>query len=277
LLQIEQIWQDGGFQQPTDKIDPVDVFRTSWFGRQKWNDWAHTRLVVDRFVDTASACCFARFMEGVSPHLSLEGTYRVETCRAGGWALFPMAGQEFAYWIPSAPKARKVDTFGRILDEIDCPIGSIEMRPNGLTVVLGPVPGYCIDCLAWRFPADDKNIRSTLLDLPAIETQAIFLWGSHTTYQRLTDVYDHLIHGHVYENRFAWPHRRKICSENDAHALRRASGLERTTGKRLYTLLKRQLLLSVLARQDKDGGWRHGEWTDGMNRITACTAAPCTC
>ena len=42
------------------------------------------------------------------------------------------------------------------------------------------------------------------------------------------------------------------------------SGLELATGKLIYTLLKRQLLFSVIARQSEDGGWYHGEWTDLM-------------
>jgi hypothetical protein len=41
-------------------------------------------------------------------------------------------------------------------------------------------------------------------------------------------------------------------------------GLECATNKRLYGLLKRQILFSVIARQAPDGGWYHGEWTDLM-------------
>jgi hypothetical protein len=42
------------------------------------------------------------------------------------------------------------------------------------------------------------------------------------------------------------------------------SGLERATGKRLYDLIKKQIVYSVIARQAEDGGWYHGEWTDCM-------------
>ena len=105
------------------------------------------------------------------------------------------------------------------------------------------------------------DLRYALL----LETQCHFLWGSHTLYQRPADVYLHLVHGHIYENRLSWPKYWKICSENDAHALYTVlSGLETATGKELYRLLKLQLLLSVLDRQGVDGGWRHGEWTDHM-------------
>jgi hypothetical protein len=78
-------------------------------------------------------------------------------------------------------------------------------------------------------------------------------------------LYLHLIHGWVYENRRAWPFFWRICSENDAHALFVTfQGIHRTTGNPLYELLKRQLLLSVIDRQEDDGGWHHGEWTREM-------------
>ena len=36
------------------------------------------------------------------------------------------------------------------------------------------------------------------------------------------------------------------------------------TSSRFYSLLRRQILFSVIARQSPDGGWCHGEWTDFM-------------
>lgn len=46
------------------------------------------------------------------------------------------------------------------------------------------------------------------------------------------------------------------------------------TGKRLYDLLQSQIVLSVIARQDENGGWYHGEWTDGMeSHYRLCAAA----
>ncbi|MDH3947326.1 MAG: hypothetical protein OEU74_00030 [Gammaproteobacteria bacterium] len=57
----------------------------------------------------------------------------------------------------------------------------------------------------------------------------------------------------------------KICSELDAYTLYVAlDGLELATNKKFYSLLKRQLLFSVITRQASDGGWYHGEWTDLM-------------
>jgi hypothetical protein len=73
------------------------------------------------------------------------------------------------------------------------------------------------------------------------------------------------VHGHVYENRFEWRYKWKVCAENEAYSIYVAlHGLERATGKRLYGLLKRQLVLSVMSRQADDGGWHHGEWSDFM-------------
>jgi len=115
----------------------------------------------------------------------------------------------------------------------------------------------------WRL--NDPALTEELQTLAPVETQGYFLLGSHTRFSKLADLYRHLIHGWVYEDRYAWPHKRRICSENDAHALYLIfSGLQLATGKRIYALLKAQLLLSVLSRQSDDGGFRHGEWTDGM-------------
>src|SRR5690606_31868412 len=79
------------------------------------------------------------------------------------------------------------------------------------------------------------------------------------------DLYQHLIHGHIYENRTQWPFNWKICSENDAHSLYvTLSGLFRSTGKRIYDLLRKQIVLSVVDRLGEDGAFRHGEWSRNM-------------
>ena len=133
--------------------------------------------------------------------------------------------------------------------------------------------------MVWRFQGRSRRVAEELRKCHPGELQSIFLWGSHTSYRRPSDVYSHLIHGWVYENRKSWPKYWKICSENDAHALFVAlSGLGRATGKSLYGLLKSQLLLSVLARQEADGGWRHGEWTEHMeSHFRLCASAMHLC
>lgn len=117
--------------------------------------------------------------------------------------------------------------------------------------------------MIWKL--SDATLIDELQILLPVETQGYFLLGSHTRYGKPADLYRHLIHGWVYEDRYSWPHKRRICSENDAHALYLIfSGLHLATDKRIYGVLKAQLLLSVVSRQGEDGALRHGEWSDGM-------------
>jgi hypothetical protein len=158
-----------------------------------------------------------------------------------------------------------LNEFGHVLDEQGAEFTGISVSSSGFTLQLRVPRGCVLDLVAWRIPASAKAIREQLGRLTSFETQSRFLWGSHTAYQRPADVYSHLICGEVYENRRSWPKYRKIFSENDAHALYVIlSGLEKATDKKMYGLFKAQLLLSVIARQGEDGGWRHGEWTDRM-------------
>ena len=97
--------------------------------------------------------------------------------------------------------------------------------------------GWTLDAVVWKL--DDPALIDELMELAPVETQGYFLLGSHTRYGQPADLYRHLIHGWVYEDRYAWPHKRRICSENDAHALHLIfSGLQHATGKRIYGLLK---------------------------------------
>jgi hypothetical protein len=224
-------------------------------------------LLVDRFEDFAARCLFLRSApgDGCPLRLSLGGEHEMRACQSGGWLLLPADEERPAYWIPRLPTARRLDGQGRILAESPVSLSEFSASRGGVTAVL-PVPhGTQVDITAWQFDPRGRAIVESLMTPSTLETQAYFLWGSHTTYARPADLYVHLLHGHLYENRFAWPHRRKICSENDAHALYVVlSGLQRATGRQLYGLLMRQIVLSVLDRQDGDGGWRHGEWCDDM-------------
>ena len=222
--------------------------------------------VLDRFDSGRTACCFARFAAPDHPRIRLElpGQHRVETTTAGGWLLIPASNDHDTYWLPAPPVLRALDDAGHILAERNAEIIGLQADTTGLAMELSVPAGMVLDVLAWRFPPE-AGISEELNRPHALENQSYFLWGSHTAYRRPADVYLHLIHGHVYENRYAWPYKRKIGSENDAHALYvTLCGLRRATGKQLYRLLNNQLLLSVLSRQSEDGGWRHGEWTDGM-------------
>lgn len=214
-----------------------------------------------------ASCQFLRFL-APGEH-ALPGVTSLQTCPAGGWLL---AGKE-SFWLPRLPVARRLDQNGHILEEQLAPILGFRLGEQGLTVSLRPPSGWVVDVVFWHL---SPKLKDELIHLSPLETQAYFLWGSHTQYQKPADLYLHLIHGWVYENRSCWPKYWKICSENDAHALYVLfSGLESATGKTLYRLFKQQLILSVLHRQAEDGGFYHGEWTDEMEshfRLVASAA-----
>ncbi len=225
------------------------------------------RVIRDKFLDSKESCSFIRWFSECDEIIQIKvtGEIRVEPCPAGGWLLIEGRQQGENYWIPQMPLLRSIDCHGKIFHEKSAEIIGFEGNKDGWSVELNVPSRVSLDFLAWKISTDDGVLLHDLRELVALESQPIFMWGSHSIYKRPVDLYLHLIFGHVYENRFAWPYNSKICSENDAHALYvTLSGLQRATGKRLYALLKEQLLLSVLARQSSDGGWHHGEWTDDM-------------
>ena len=221
----------------------------------------------DFFADCGASSSFARF-NGTHPlavRLALTGSYRLEACTSGGWLVLPTEANGDTYWLPQMPKLRRVDDHGHILEERAVELSGLTASPDGIALVIAIPCDWALDVVAWRVPPGSRGLIDELNSLSTIETKRHFLWGSHTVYRRPADLYLHLIHGHVYENRSSWPKHWKICSENDAHALYTVlRGLEVASSKRIYRLLKEQLLVSVMDRQGDDGGWRHGEWTDRM-------------
>ena len=207
-------------------------------------------------------CLFLRSESSVT--IGINGRFQITKCAAGGWLLKSQAPEDPDYWLPVGALSRRLDTSDHILDEHPAHPINLDLGDNGASATWRDIPPSCVlDTVIWRM--DDASLIDELQALSPIETQAHFLLGSHTRYTRPADFYHHLIHGWVYERNYAWPHKRKICSENDAHALYLLfCGLQKATGKTLYRLFKQQLLLSVLSRQNADGGFRHGEWTDDM-------------
>jgi hypothetical protein len=220
-------------------------------------DSQRTRDAVD-----GADCMF--FRTDTPTGLRLEGHFLLRRCAAGGWLLRNRDPASPSYWLPVPPMLRRVSQHGHILEERAAEWDGFDLDSTSIEIAFSRIPeGWALDALVWRIA--DPTLLEELQTLTPIETQGYFLLGTHTRYGKPGDVYRHLVHGWVYEDRFAWPHKRRICSENDAHALHLIlSGLQRTTGKRLYGVLKTQLLLSVLSRQGEDGGFRHGEWTDDM-------------
>ena len=244
------------------------LFHTTLFTRVRFSTHDHDTVVLDRFPDTKGAsCCFLRLSPGKARTVRflVRDIEQLESCSSGGWLL--KAGEVTlpSYWIPQAPMLRTFDSSGRILSERPSPVVGFGTSPTALTVILEIHENMCLDLTVWRIDPRESDIQTGLEQPLALEKQPVYFWNSQTTYQAPADIYLYLCHGQMYVNRFIWPRKWKINSELDAYALYvTLSGLANATQKILYTLLKRQILFSVIGRQAQDGGWYHGEWTDAM-------------
>ena len=237
------------------------------FSRTRTKRTDGVEILTDRFGDSRAVAAFLR-VPGTAAGLAaiiLDDAYLVETCPAGGWLLSPGNSGLSTYWIPQPPQVRQMDQDGHVLSHRPADIHGIHISPARMSVEVNIPKDRVLDIAIWRLPEDEAELVSSLRSLSVLERQRYFLWSSHTAYERPADLYLHLVHGHVYENHEIWPRYWRICSELDAYALYLVlSGLERASGKRIYALLKRQIVFSAIARQAKDGGWYHGEWTDRM-------------
>ena len=215
----------------------------------------------------AAACCFAR-IDAVAPGswpLRLPGCHSIASCPAGGWLIEPANNDAPTYWVPQPPRLRRLDADGHILEQRDATVVGLDASASGLALDVALETGWVLDVVMWQFGPAAADLVRELREPLALEVQPWFQWSSHTAFTRAADLYSHLVFGHVYENHAVWPRYWRVCSELDACALYvTLSGLARATGKRLYGLLKRQVVAAVIDRQAADGGWYHGEWTDGM-------------
>jgi len=254
--------------EPPADTEPEHAVNSACFERIQWDSFNKATLILDRFPDeTGASCCFLRIPPGDEQMIRfiVKGGYQAVACLSGGWLLKPVEATLPSYWIPQAPVLRTFDSSDRILSETSVSLAGFMASSSELTVDIETPGNMHLDITVWRFLPEASYIHEALERPLVLETQSIYLWNSQTGYKSLADVYLYLVHGHVYTNRFIWPHMWKICSELDAYTLYvTLDGLELATNKKLYSLLKRQLLFSVITRQAKDGGWYHGEWTDLM-------------
>jgi hypothetical protein len=238
------------------------------FSRMQVDYHGNAELVLDTFPDSDGiACCFLRVppCQGRSVRIVGRGARHITPCSAGGWILVPQDTSGPYYWIPQPPLSRTLDTYQRILSETRPDIADFSISADELSLAIQIPEGATLDMTVWRLPSSGDGIPCGFDEQLSLESQPLFLLNSQTGYQSLSDIYLYLVHGHVYVNRFIWPRKWKICSELDAYGLYVImTGMERATGKRIYNLIRRQLVFSVIARQSNDGGWYHGEWTDRM-------------
>ena len=222
------------------------------FLRSEWELNGACSLILDRFPDTAETdCCFWR----IAPHdrgtvrFLLDGAYAMQTCPSGGWLLKPGKPTLSTFWVPQVPVFRTYDSNRRMTYEAPASLRGFDSTAIETAIDFDGRGDAALECVAWRLPAASTIVAA--LERPiALETQSVFMLSSHATLRGPADVYDYLSHGHVYENRFDFRRKRRICSELEAYALYVAlGGLEAATGKELYRLLRRQILFSVVSRQ----------------------------
>jgi hypothetical protein len=244
------------------------VLQSDVFERTERELFPRAAIVVDDFPEGGgTACGFMRLLPGKAriARLAFHGAYRVEFCPSGGWLLNSAEVGTPSYWIPQSPVLRTIDSRARILSEQPAPLVGFSASATSATADIEVPADTHLDCTFWRLPPGASDIVAALERPLVLELQPVFMWGSHTLFRGPADTYRYVVHGHVYENRYEWRYKWKICAENEAYALYvTLHGLELATGKRLYGLLKRQVLFSVISRQSEDGGWYHGEWSDFM-------------
>lgn len=263
---------NGLFDLPKTAAGASEIAASSRFRRHRVVLDDGSEVLADTFPDHPGvACCFVRTARETARtfRVVVEGVDEVVECAAGGWLLrSSQPGRaQASYWVPRRPACRTVDAHGRILKQQEATLRGFGVTADQVWVDVEAVEDTHLDLAIWRFP-DDRALLEALDAPTAIERQRWFLRSSHTVMRQVADVYHCLVHGWVYDNRFVWRriwggYRWRICSENEAHSLYMAlNGLERSTGRTLYGLLKRQIVLSLITRQAADGGWHHGEWTD---------------
>jgi hypothetical protein len=253
--------------EPAGQADAQPVLNTPRFTRTRQDEDAQSTILLDRFPDAGASCCFVRLQRGPARTLSFiaEGAYVLEASPSGGWLLKAVQPGSPSYWIPQAPMLRTLDDCGHITAERPASVVGIRASATDMGVELQVPADWCLDWTCWRFEPGEANLLDALQHPLSLEQRPYFLWGSKVNFRLPADVYLYLLHGHVYTNDFVWPRKWKFCSEIDAYGLYLTlHGLELATRKKLYGLLKRQILYSVIARQAPDGGWYQGEWTDLM-------------
>ncbi len=220
-----------------------------------------------RLQDFSNArCAFLRLAAAGPISFLLDGVTGLERPPGGGWLVKLGTGQP-SLWLPALPMLRRIDADGHVQQERTAVLVAAQLQAGSARVTLNAPPaGWVLDMALWRLP---QALAEELRSPSALERQPAYLWGSHTVFGQAADLHRHLVHARVHENRYAWPFKIRVFSENDAHALsvqltglRRASG--QVPGRALPAVLGLQMLQSVLARIGPDGAFRHGVWTDRM-------------
>jgi hypothetical protein len=269
---LEPVPADAGLSvrmlcEPPPDVAVRQVVQAERFGRRTWAISDRAICLRDDFRDAGDASCtFVRVTPGTTGTVRfvLDGLYGLTSCRSGGWLLEPADLGRPTYWIPQRPVMRRYDGHGRILAEAAATLLAAVPSAAGSVLEVESRADSVLELVIWQLPAPAAFVHE-LQSPRVIEQQPVFMLSSHTSYVAPADAYLVLLHGYAYENRFDFKKKRKICSELEAYSLYLALlGLETATGKAIYRALRQQVVCSVIARQEPDGGWRHGEWSDFM-------------
>ncbi|NOR68309.1 MAG: hypothetical protein GQ532_01200 [Methylomarinum sp.] len=215
--------------------------------------------IIDQYSQVTSASIRISSEENVT--FICEHAYHFEKVESGGYLGRPIDKKQPFLWLPKPPIKRKINTDRHILSEQSASLQGLQWIDHTASFTLKTNKNTNFDLVIWHFPNDFPIEEIT--SISSLEYQGSFLWGSHGSVSCPADLYNHLIHGSIYDLRYSWPHNKKCFSENEAHALYTSfSGLEKTTGKSIYRFFQQQIVLSIIQRQSNDGGWYHGMWTD---------------
>jgi len=196
--------------------------------------------------------------------LVVPGEYDLLMTKGAGWFLRSRLSGTSHYWIPLQPAARTYDGLGRIISEVVLPLVKVDREGDESYALFSIPAGYaCVESVVWTLPSN-SDLLDELHTLSAWESQRMFMWGSHTEYSGPCDLYNYIIHGVLYENRWSAPeYKWKAFAEVDAFSLFIVlDSMNKTTGKKMYEYMKTQVVFSVVFHQDDDGAWRQGLLTD---------------
>lgn len=196
--------------------------------------------------------------------LVVPGEYDLLMTKGAGWFLRSRLSGTPHYWLSLQPAARTYDGLGRIVSEAVLPVVKVDREGDESYALFSVPSGYaCIESVVWTLPSN-SDLLDELHNLSGWESQRMFMWGSHTEYSGPCDLYNYVIHGVLYENRWSAPeYKWKAFAEVDAFSLFIAlDSMYKTTGKKMYELMKTQVVFSVIFHQDSDGAWRQGLLTD---------------